>query len=500
MEQKNLSFPSILISFLLVLILVVVMRLWKKQNPPPGPWKFPIIGNLPHLLLTSDLGHERFRALAQIYGPVMSLQIGQVSAVVISSAEAAKEVMKTQADAFAQRPIVLDAQIVFYNRKDVLFASYGDHWRQMKKIWILEFLSAKKVQSSRLIREEEMEDAITFLRSKAGSPVNITKIIYGIIISIMIRTSVGNCKQKERLLSVADAVNEAATSFGTADAFPTWKLLHYIIGAESKPRRLHQEIDDILEEILNEHKANKPFEADNLMDVLLNLQKNGNVPVPVTNESIKASVLQMFTAGSETTSKATEWVMAELMKNPTELRKAQEEVRQVFGEMGKVDESRFHDLKFFKLVVKETLRLHPPVVLIPRECRETTRIDGYEIHPNTRIVVNAWAIGRDPNTWSEPGKFNPERFKDCAIDYKGTTFELVPFGAGKRICPGITSAITNLEYVIINLLYHFNWELADGITPQTLDMTEAIGGALRKKIDLKLIPIPYQVSLGSNIS
>ncbi|WCJ37124.1 Cytochrome P450 726A27 [Euphorbia peplus] len=505
MEQQNLPFP-IFLSFILFIIFVIVFRIWKKQHDPdsdhpPGPWKFPILGNLPHLLLSSDLTHQRLRALSLIHGPVMSFQLGQVPAVVICSAQVAKQVMKTHAESFAERPMVLDVQIVLYNRNDILFGSYGAHWRQMRKIWILKFLSAKRVQSSKLIREEEVSDAVTFLRSKGGSPVNLTKVIFEFTNSILIRTAVGkNCRQKERLLSIADAVNETATSFGVADAFPSWKLLHYICGVKSKPERLHKETDQVLEEIINEHKAKEHLEGDNLLDVLLNLHNDGNLQVPLTNESIKASILQMFTVGSETTSKVTEWAMAELMKNPNEMRKAQEEVRRVFREKGKVDESRFQDMKFLKLIVKETLRLHPPGALIPRECRERTRIDGYDILPKTRIIVNAWAIGRDPNTWSEATMFNPERFRDCAIDYKGTTCELIPFGAGKRICPGMTLGVTNLELFLGNLLYHFDWELADGITPQTLDMSEAVGGAVRKKTDLKLIPIPYEASLDSRKS
>ncbi|WCJ37121.1 cytochrome P450 family 71 subfamily B polypeptide 2 [Euphorbia peplus] len=500
MEQQNLPFP-VFLSFIIFMIFVMVFRIRKKQhdqdsNRPPGPWKFPILGNLPHLLLSSDLTHQRFQALSLTCGPVMSLQLGQVPAIIISSAEAAKQVMKIHAESFAERPMVLDAQIVLYNRNDILFGSYGDHWRQMRKIWILEFLSAKRVQSSRLIREEELSDAVTFLRSGGGSPVNLSKVIFEFTNSILIRTAVGkNCKQKERLLSIADAVNETATSFGIADAFPSWKLVHYICGVKSKPESLHKETDQILEEIIGEHKSKEHLEADNLLDVLLNLHKDGNLQVQLTNESIKASILQMFTVGSETTSKVTEWAMAELMKNPNKMRKAQEEVRQVFGDLGKVDESRFQDLKFLKLIVKETLRLHPPGALIPRECRQRTRIDGYDIDPKTRIIVNAWAIGRDPKTWIDARKFNPERFQDCAIDYKGTTFELIPFGAGKRICPGMTLGITNLELFLANLLYHFDWELADGIIPQTLDMSEAVGGAVRKKTDLKLIPIPYQVCI-----
>ncbi|WCJ37120.1 Cytochrome P450 726A27 [Euphorbia peplus] len=208
----------------------------------------------------------------------MGLQIGQATAVVISSAEAAKEVMKTHADSFADRPPVLDAQIVLYDRKDIFNGAYGDHWRQMRKIWILEFLSAKQVQSSRLIREEEVSETIKFLRSKSGGPVNITKVISEFTNSIMIRTAFGkNCQQKERLMSIADGVNEAIASFGIADAFPSWKLLHYICGVRSKPESFREEIDRILEDVINEHKAKKHSEVDNLLDVLLNQHKNGKL-------------------------------------------------------------------------------------------------------------------------------------------------------------------------------------------------------------------------------
>ncbi|WCJ19952.1 cytochrome P450 family 71 subfamily B polypeptide 2 [Euphorbia peplus] len=495
MELLQIPSFQILLGSLLLIIFILLSIKNKLTNNPPGPWKSPILGNLPHLVFSSDLTHQRFRALSLIYGPIMSVQLGQVQTIVISSAQAAKQVMKTHAESFAERSPVLDQKIVFYDRNDIFFGAYGDHWRQMKKIWVLEFLSAKRVKSCRLFREEEVSKTIEFLRSKSGTSVNLTKVIYEFTSSIMIRMAVGKtCQQKERLLSIANGVSEAVVNFGIADAFPSWKLLHYICGVKSKAESLHKEIDRILEDIIDDHKSKEHVEGESLLDVLLNQQKNGNLQVPLTNESIKASILEMFVIGSEPTSKVTEWAMAELMKNPTIMRKAQEELRRVFGETGKVDESKFQELKFLKLIAKETLRLHPAGALIPRECKERITIDGYDIHPKTRIIVNAWAIGRDPNTWKEAGKFDPERFQDCAIDYKGTTFELIPFGAGKRMCPGMTLGITNLEIILANLLYHFDWEPADGVTPQTLDMSEAAGGALRKKTDLKLIPTPYQVN------
>ncbi|KAL5735626.1 hypothetical protein ACOSQ2_030414 [Xanthoceras sorbifolium] len=184
--------------------------------------------------------------------------------------------------------------------------------------------------------------------------------------------------------------------------------------------------------------------------------------------------------------------MSEMLKNPWVMKKAQSEVRRVFDGKGKVDESSIHELKFLKAVVQETLRLHPSApLLVPRANTESCHINGYEIPAKTRIVVNAWVIGRDPKYWTEPEKFNPERFLDSPIDYKGTNFTYIPFGAGRRICPGIQFAIPNIELPLAQMLYHFNWKLPNGMKEDDLDMTEIFGVTVKRKNDLMLIPTPY---------
>eukprot|EP00257_Ricinus_communis_P028004 XP_025015418.1 cytochrome P450 71D9 isoform X2 [Ricinus communis] len=420
MEQQILSFPVLLSFFLFIFMVLKIRKKYNKNiSPPPGPWKLPILGNIHQLI--SPLPHHRLRDLAKIYGPVMSIKLGEVSAVVISSAEAAKEVLRTQDVSFADRPLGLSAKMVLYNGNDVVFGSYGEQWRQLRKICILELLSAKRVQSFKSLRE-----------------------------------------------------------------------------AESRLERLHQDTDQILEDIINEHRACKAVskngdqnEADNLLDVLLDLQEDGNLRVPLTNDSIKGTILDMFAGGSDTTSKTAEWAVSELMFNPKAMKKAQEEVRRVFGQKGIVDESGFHELKFLKLVIKETLRLHPALPLIPRECMNKSKINGYNIDPKTKVLINVWAIGRDSNIWPEAEKFYPERFLDSSIDYKGTSYEFIPFGAGKRICPGMMLGTTNLELFLAQLLYHFDWQFPDGVTPETFDMTEAFSGSINRKYDLNLIPIPF---------
>ncbi|WCJ19580.1 Cytochrome P450 726A27 [Euphorbia peplus] len=490
----ELEIPSVAV---LLFIFMVSRIIWRKLYnstsdipPPPGPWKLPLLGNI-HQLVGSP-PHHRLRDLAKTYGPVMSIQLGELSTVIISSPEAAKQVLKTQDPIFADRPISLAAKILNYNGNDLVFGSYGDQWRQLKKICILELLSAKRVQSFKAVREDEVSNFISSVGLKAGSSINLTHMLFALANSITARISIGkNCKNQEHLLRVIDGIFEASGGFSVADVFPSLQFVDFVSGIKRKLERLRHEMDQILEGIIDEHKTSRGVvqaESENLLDVLLDLQENGNLHVPLSDDNIKGTLLDMFAAGSDTTAKTTEWATSELVQNPKVMKKAQEEVRRVFEEKGSIDEAGLQELKFLKCVIKETLRLHPALPLNARESREPSNVNGYAIQAKTKILINNWAIGRDPESWKEAEKFDPERFVDSSIDYKGNSPELVPFGAGKRMCPGILLGTTNVELFLANLLYHFDWKI-DG---DDFDMTEAYAGSLKRKTDLKLIPILFR--------
>ncbi|CAL0314848.1 unnamed protein product [Lupinus luteus] len=166
--------------------------------------------------------------------------------------------------------------------------------------------------------------------------------------------------------------------------------------------------------------------------------------------------------------------MAEMIRDPRVMKKAQTEVREVFNEKERVDEIYINELKYLKSVVKETLRLHPAApLLLQRECGHVCEING------------------DPKYWIEPERFYPERFMDSSIDYKGSNFEYIPFGAGRRICPGSTLGLLHVELTLSFLLCHFDWKLPNGMNCEELDMTEIFGVTVRRKQDLYLIPIAY---------
>jgi len=201
----------------------------------------------------------------------------------------------------------------------------------------------------------------------------------------------------------------------------------------------------------------------------------------------------MYGGGSETSASTILWAMAEMIKNPRIMKKLQAEVREVFDKERKPNESDMDKLKYLKCVVKETLRLHPPgAFLLPRECRQACEINGYDIPFKSKVIVNAWAIGRDPNHWDDPERFYPERFIDNCVDYyKGNNFEFIPFGSGRRMCPGVTFGLVNVEFSLALLMYHFDWKLPNAIKKEDLDMSESFGVAVTRKTDLHLIPFTY---------
>ncbi|KAJ1689021.1 hypothetical protein LUZ63_013176 [Rhynchospora breviuscula] len=207
---------------------------------------------------------------------------------------------------------------------------------------------------------------------------------------------------------------------------------------------------------------------------------------PITMENVKTVLMDVFIGGTETSSTAITWAMSELIKHPETMKKVQAEIRHAASENTKFDANA---LPYLKLVIKETLRMHPPVpILGPRQCKKSCQILGYTIPTGARLLVNVWALGRNPEYRSDPEEFKPERFETSSIDYKGQSFEFLPFGAGRRNCPGLEFGMAVVTETLARLLLHFDWKLPDGMKPADLDMTETFGLVAAKKEPLYLIP------------
>uniref|UniRef100_M1BP85 Cytochrome P450 hydroxylase n=1 Tax=Solanum tuberosum TaxID=4113 RepID=M1BP85_SOLTU len=451
-----------------------------------------------------------------------------------------REVMKTHDLAFASRPKLVSLDIICYKSTDIVFSPYGDYWRQMRKVCVLELLTTKNVRSFSSIRRDEASRLVQLIQSSTrGEPINVTERILRYESSMTCKAAFRDqlLKDEEKFIEILRELVELAGGFSVADIFPSIKILHVVSGLRSRILKLHKNVDAIVEDVINKHKkniasgkkGNGEFGGEDLVDVLLRLMESGELKIPITNDNIKAIMIDMFAAGTETsgtitiwamtemmrnpsvlTKAQTEdlfgagtetsgttiiWAMSEMMRNPSVLAKAQAEVREAFKGKETFNEDVIEELKYLKQVVKETFRLHPPApLLIPRECREETSINGYTIPLKTRVMVNVYAMGRDPKYWLDAESFIAKRFEQSSIDYMGNNFEYLPFGAGRQMCPGITFGLINVYLPLAKLLYHFDWKLPDGVKPKDVDMTENCGITAARKSELYLIATPYYLS------
>ncbi|CAL4970937.1 unnamed protein product [Urochloa decumbens] len=519
MAAANLLLPLLLAIIPLILLFFATRRRRSPRNPttvsavrlPPGPWALPVIGHLHHLAAGGALPHRALRDLARRHGALMSLRLGELPVVVASSPAAAREVMRTHDGAFASRPMSPMQELAYQGSHGVIFAPYGEGWRQLRKICALELLSARRVASFRSVREDE---AGRLLRSVADAaapgsppvPVNLSEMVAAFVADSTVRAIIGSrCSRRDEYLRMLQEGLKIVPGMTLPDLFPSSRLARLVSRAPAQIERHRDGMREFIDAIITEHRERRKSgedggdeEEEDLLDVLLRLQKEADSQYPLTTENIKTVMLDMFGAGSETSATTLQWAMAELMRNPRAMQKTQDEVRQALAGDGKVTEDKLAGLRYLPLVIKETLRLHPPApLLLPRACGSPCRVLGFDVPEGTMVIVNAWAIGRDPAHWDEPDEFMPERFEDGGRDFRGLDFEFIPFGAGRRMCPGMAFGLAHIELALAALLFHFDWELPGGMAAKELDMTEEFGVTTQLRSELVVVPIPrFPVSTG----
>ncbi|EXB94453.1 Cytochrome P450 71A9 [Morus notabilis] len=420
----------------------------------------------------------------------MFLQLGSIPTLVICSADSAKEIFKTHDVVFSGRPVLYAAKKFSYNCASVSFAPYGEYWREIRKIMILELLSAKRVKTFQAVRDEEV--AVLLQIVARNSSVNLSELALSFSNNIICRVAFGKKFENgnTRFLEMLHETQGLLGGFCMADFFPWLGWLNKLNGLEMRLEKCFRELDNFYDKVIEEHLDPKrpKAEHEDVVDVLLQVQRDPSQAITINNDQIKGVLTDIFIAGSDTTATALVWIMADLIKNPSVMKRAQEEVREVSKGKGKVLERDLSKLNYLKLVIKEGLRLHPPApLLVPRETTQSCIIEGCQVPPKTRVFVNAKVIGRDPKYWEDPNEFRPERFLDSSVDFKGQNyFELLPFGAGRRGCPGINFGVVLIELALANLLCRFDWQLPHGVKREDLDMEEAFGLTMHKKIPLCL--------------
>ncbi|CBI16811.3 unnamed protein product, partial [Vitis vinifera] len=361
--------------------------------------------------------------------------------IIVSSAEAAREFLKTHDIDCCSRPPLVGLGKFSYNHRDISFAPYGDYWREVRKICVLEVFSTKRVQSFQFIREEEVALLIDSIvqSSSSGSPIDLTERLMSLTANIICRIAFGKSFQASEFGDgrFQEVVHEAMALLGgltASDFFPyVGRIVDRLTGLHGRLERSFHEMDGFYQQVIEDHlnPGRVKEEHEDIIDVLLRIEReqSESSALQFTKDNAKAILMDLFLAGVDTGAITVAWAMTELARNPGIMKKAQAEVRSSIGNKGKVTESDVDQLHYLKVVVKETLRLHPPApLLLPRETMSHFEINGYHIYPKTQVHVNVWAIGRDPNLWKNPEEFLPERFMDNSWSSHLLIFYIVSIG------------------------------------------------------------------------
>ncbi|KAL2632661.1 hypothetical protein R1flu_004140 [Riccia fluitans] len=484
LKVKENWFRGVVIALVLVWTFQLISVIYRRRNRlklPPGPPRWPVLGNL---LSLGKMAHHDMANLSRKYGELMYLKLGVVNSVVVSSPEMAKEFYKVQDSVFSGRPRGFQSKVMFYDSQDLIL-SVGDHWRFIRKVAAVELFSPKRIKEFTDARREEiMITALQMLeKGKAGETVkadgvllalsfnNITRLLFG-------KTYYGpkatgepaDSAEFQRLIMA----NNAAGFLVIGDFLPFLKFLD-LGGTKAKMRMNAQAFDAFLSKRLNEHRMKGPSEQSGIaiVDALLQIQREDTA---LTDNTIKGLLLDMILAGAETVSDVKQWALTELMRHPEILQKVAVELDDVVGRDRLVEEADLVQLTYLQAVVKETFRLHPVLpFLVPHESLADTKVAGYDIPKGTRVFFNTYGMGRDPKIWEDPLTFNPDRFVNSPINVKGQCYELTPFGSGRRICVGLNYAMILIDFTLAQLLHMCELSLPHGMKPSDVDVEESFG-------------------------
>ncbi|KAJ6807791.1 cytochrome P450 98A2 [Iris pallida] len=487
----SIALLSILLSFLLYR--------WLRFRLPPGPTPWPVVGNL------YQIKPVRFRCFAEwagAYGPIFSVWFGTTLNVVVSSSELAREVLKEKDQALADRPRNRAAARFSRDGKDLIWADYGPHYVKVRKVCNLELFSPKRLEALRPIREDEVTAMVESIfkhctqPGKSGKSLVVRDHISGVAFNNITRLAFG-----KRFVNSEGVMDEQGMEFKAIVAnglkfgaslslgeYVNWLKWMYPIDEEAFAKHGARR-DRLTKAIMDEHTRSRKESGarQHFVDALLTLQEKYDL----SEDTIIGLLWDMITAGMDTTVITVEWAMAELVKNPRVQKKVQEEMDRVIGKDRIMTEADFPNLPYLQCVVKESLRLHPPTpLMLPHKATANVKLGGYDIPRGSIVHVNVWAIARDPQVWKNPLEFRPERFEEEDIDIKGHDYRVLPFGAGRRVCPGAQLGINLVQSMLGHLLHHFDWDLPEGAKPEEIDMSENPGMVTFMHTPLQAIATP----------
>ncbi|XP_030521471.1 cytochrome P450 CYP82D47-like [Rhodamnia argentea] len=515
LQDRNFShwYGGILAILILSIYVLFKSRSSRKLKTPPeaaGAW--PVVGHLP-ILAKSHLLHKTFASMADKYGSIFTIKLGLFPAVVVSSSEIAKECFTRHDLALASRPQLLASEVMGYNYAFVGLAPYGPYWREVRKITTLELLSGRRIESlltpivasATDIAIKELHKLWTEKKNDSGHILVDLKLWFArLSMNIILKAIAGKGyysgiatvdeEEKRRCHHALREFLQHLGVFPMADALPFLRWLD-LGGHEKSMKRTFKELDKLLTGWLEEHKRNGKYLREDkgdrdFMDVMLSTLNGMEIGGFDADTVIKATCLALIAGGVDTTMTTLTWAVSLLLNNLHVLKKTQEILEAQIGKQRHVKESDISNLTYLHAIVKETLRLHPPGPLGgPHISTEDCIINGHYVPKGTRLIFNIWKIHTDSRSWPEPMKFRPERFLNSQkdVDVKGLNFEYLPFGGGRRACPGMSFALQSTHSMLARFLHAFEVS-----TPNNLpvDMSEGLGITVEKATPLEVMLAP----------
>ncbi|CAI0413600.1 unnamed protein product [Linum tenue] len=477
----------------------------------PGPRGLPIVGYMP--FLRPNHLHRQFTALAQAHGPIYKIQTPSKLLVVVSSPALAREVLRANESTFSVRPTSIAVKILGYGGMEVGTLPWGPDWAGLRKILVRDVLSNRALDTCRALRERAVAAGIREIRADSvGKPTRVFDAAFKLVVDSTLAMLWGGGGGADFAAEYREATREVSQLMGrpnVSDAFPLLAMFDLqgvqreAAGIEKKSKKLLDKFDEILSSVIEERLRAVEKRGGNgrkdFLQVLLDLNRNGGSDGEsyVTTNQVKALLMDILVGGTDTTSTMLEWTMAQLVKHPDAMSKVYKELNEIVGQNDIVEESHLPNLTYLEAVIKETFRIHPALpLLVPRCPSRTCELGGYTIPKGTIVYLNAYALHTDPQLWEDPLEFKPDRFlsveDDTKFDFQGNNFQFLPFGSGRRVCPGQPLAVNTLKYVLATLLHSFDWKLPAGTE---LELEDKFGIVIKKMNPLVLVPTPRLLNL-----
>ncbi|XP_020586501.1 isoflavone 2'-hydroxylase-like [Phalaenopsis equestris] len=504
----------LLLFFLLTKPLLTNGRNKKKKNLPPSPLNsLPILG---HLHLLQKPLHQSLARLSAQHGPILLLRFGIRPVLVVSSASLAEECFTTNDLSFANRPKFPSSKVSTYNYSGIGSASYGPLWREMRRIATIEILSGHRLAFFSDVRADEAR-ALARRLFRDSTREDFTRVelksrLFGLAMNVMMKMMAGKGYYGEEFddgeaRRFREIVEEGFTLSGVSNV---GDFLPILVGwfarrrTLSKLTRIHNYRDGFMQALLDDCRRNIKVEEEEvgklskedqrnhrtMIDSLLSLQRT--YPEQYDDCFIKSLITTLLTAGTDTSSNTVEWAMSLLLNNPEKLAKVGEEIDEKVENGRLLEESDLNRLPYLHCVINETLRMYPVgPLLAPHESLEDCKVGGYNIPRGTMLLVNAYMIQRDPTIWPEPTKFLPERFLQ---NNKVEGGKMIPFGMGRRRCPGEGLAMKEVGLVLGTLIQCFEWKR---IGLEEVDVKEGSGITMPKATPLEALCRPREAMIST---